>query len=169
MRYFSGFCLEGEAEIFENYLINNDFCVAGFSYGATQAFEFALTCKERIDTLQLFSPAFFQDKDAKFKKLQTLFFAKNKESYCQTFLENIAAPSSFSMQPYFKMGESKALETLLYYEWDIQKLQLLKAKNISIEVYLGEKDSIINASTCKDFFMPFASVYFFKNLGHILH
>ncbi len=169
MRYFSGFCLQNEEALFDEWLIKNDFCVAGFSYGAIQAFEFALTCKQRIDTLQLFSPAFFSDKDAKFKKLQTLFFAKDKEAYGETFLQNIASPSSFSMRPYFKLGEAQELETLLYYEWDANKLHALLAKNIKIEVYLGEKDLIINASTCKDFFTSFASVYFIKNVGHILH
>ncbi|WP_238593468.1 hypothetical protein [Sulfurospirillum diekertiae] len=79
MKFFSGFCLANEQELFSSYLNQSDFTVAGFSYGAIKAFEYTLTCKERIDTLQLFSPAFFEDKDAKFKKLQTLSFSKNSE------------------------------------------------------------------------------------------
>lgn len=71
MKFFSGFCLANEQELFAPYLIRSDFTVAGFSYGAIKALKYAITCNERIDTLQLFSPAFFQDKDAKFKKLQT--------------------------------------------------------------------------------------------------
>jgi predicted esterase len=77
MIYFSGFCFQNEQILFENFLLKNDFTVAGFSYGAIRAFEYALKNRHRIDTLQLFSPAFFQDKSESFKKLQLLAFQKN--------------------------------------------------------------------------------------------
>lgn len=165
MRYFNGFCFKGEEVLFEPYLIQSDFTVAGFSYGAIKAVEFTLTCKERIDTLQLFSPAFFQDRDAKFKKLQTLSFAKNPDAYCQAFLKNCA---SISLKPFFMQGTYQELETLLNYVWDTTKLSLLQAKGIKIEVYVGEKDAIIHALHVKDFFVPFATVYYFKGVGHCL-
>lgn len=168
MRYFSGFCLQNEEKIFQDFLNTNDFTVAGFSYGAIKAFEYTLTCQERIDTLQLFSPAFFQDKDAKFKKLQTLSFTKNSELYTQNFMQNIVFPSKFNMQPYLKQGSAEELHELLYYVWDEQKLQLIKERGIKIEIYLGEEDTIINALHVKDFFVPFASVYYIKQVGHIL-
>ncbi|MBV5279575.1 MAG: pimelyl-ACP methyl ester esterase BioV [Campylobacteraceae bacterium] len=168
MRYFSGFCLKGEEELFSAYLNQSDFCVAGFSLGAIQAFEYALTCKERIDTLQLFSPAFFQDKDAKFKKLQTLSFAKNSDLYTQNFMQSITYPSKFEMQNYLQKGTLEELGMLLHYEWNKEKLQMLREKNITIEVYLGERDVIINALHVKDFFVPFSTVYYFKHVGHIL-
>jgi hypothetical protein len=165
MRYFNGFCLSGEEVLFEPYLIRSDFTVAGFSYGAIKAFEYALTCKERIDTLQLFSPAFFQDRDAKFKKLQTLSFMKNKEAYCAHFLKN-CSPNDLS--PFFIQGTHEALETLLNYTWESTKLEHLCKRGTCIEVYLGENDAIIHALTCKDFFVPFATVYYFKHVGHCL-
>jgi len=168
MKYFNGFCLDKEQELFASYLNQSDFSVAGFSYGAIKALEYAFTCKERIDTLQLFSPAFFMDRNIKFKKIQTLYFAKNPTTYSVTFLDNIALPSHTDMMPYFKQGSSEELHELLYYVWDEQKLQSLKERGITIEVYLGECDAIINASTCKDFFVPFASVYYMKKIGHIL-
>jgi len=165
MRYFNGFCLKGEEVLFEPYFIKSDFTVAGFSYGAIHAFEYALTCKERIDTLQLFSPAFFEDRDVKFKKVQTLCFAKNPDAYCKTFLQNCAP---ISLEPFFLQGTLQELETLLYYTWDTSKLALLQSKGITIEVYVGEKDAIIHALHVKDFFVPFASVYYFKEVGHCL-
>ena len=168
MKYFSGFCLSGEEVLFKSYLNPSDFTVAGFSLGAISAFEYTLTCKERIDTLQLLSPAFFTDKDAKFKKLQTLAFAKNSDIYTQNFMQNIAYPSNFDMQKYLQKGSLEELEMLLHYEWDKEKLQILHERNITIEVYLGEQDTIINALHVKDFFVPFASVYYFKQVGHIL-
>lgn len=168
MRYFSGFCLHNESEIFQNYLKTSDFTVAGFSYGAIKAFEYTLTCKERIDTLQLFSPAFFQNKDAKFKKLQTLSFTKNCEAYTQNFTQNIIFPSSFDITPYVQKGTIEELNELLDYVWDETKLQQLKDKGIMLEVYLGEADSIIDALHVKDFFVPFGDVYYFKRVGHIL-
>jgi len=168
MKYFNGFCLDKEQELFTSYLNQSDFAVAGFSYGAIHAFEYTLTCKERIDTLQLFSPAFFQDRDATFKKLQTLSFSKNKMTYCETFLKNIALPSQTDMMPYFKQGSAEALYALLHYVWDTQKVKILQERGIKIEVYLGEGDTIINPLHVKDFFVPFASVYYIKHVGHIL-
>jgi len=165
MRYFNGFCLKGEEVLFEPYLIQSDFTVAGFSYGAIQAVEFALTCKERIDTLQLFSPAFFQDRDAKFKKLQTLSFAKNPDAYCHTFLQNCAP---INLETFFKQGSHQELEALLYYVWDATQLSFLKERGINIEVYLGEQDTIINALHVKDFFVKCATVYYVKRVGHVL-
>lgn len=168
MTYFNGFCLSGEEKIVKPYVVESDYTVAGFSYGAQKAFEFALTCKERIDTLQLFSPAFFNEKEESFKKLQIHSFAKDSDAYCEAFLKNCASPSNFDLKPFFKKGSKEELEALLHYEWDIQKLERIADKDILIEVYLGECDAIIDALTCKDFFLPYATVYYFKNVGHCL-
>ena len=75
-KYFSGFCFFEESELFEEYLIKNDFTFYGFSYGAIKAFEEALNSQKRVDTLQLFSPAFFQNYDDKFKRTQLMYFKK---------------------------------------------------------------------------------------------
>ncbi len=37
-KYFSGFCFFEESELFKDYIIQNDFTVSGFSYGAVKAF-----------------------------------------------------------------------------------------------------------------------------------
>lgn len=66
MRYYSGFCLQNEQELFNENIIKSDFCISGFSYGAIKAVEYALNADERIDKLQLFSPAFFNNKDDKY-------------------------------------------------------------------------------------------------------
>ncbi len=60
--YFSGFSLENEKEIFDDYIIENDFTISGFSYGAIKAFEEVLNGSKRVDLLQLFSPAFFSNR-----------------------------------------------------------------------------------------------------------
>jgi len=168
MKFFSGFCLANEQELFTPYLNQSDFTVAGFSYGAIKAFEYTFTCNERIDTLQLFSPAFFGDKDAKFKKLQTLSFSKNSDLYTQNFMQSCVYPSTFNIQPFFKKGNIEELNELLHYTWEEKRLHSLKERGINIEVYVGESDTIINSLHVKDFFVPFASVYYLKRVGHIL-
>ena len=168
MKFFSGFCLANEQELFTPYLNQSDFTVAGFSYGAIKAYEYAFTCKERIDTLQLFSPAFFEDKDAKFKKLQTLSFSKNSDLYTQNFMQNCAYPSTFDIQTFFKQGNLEELSELLHYTWNEAHLQALKERDVNIEVYVGEQDTIINSLHVKDFFVKFATVYYFKKVGHCL-
>ena len=85
MKYFSGFCLENESELFKKFTCSGDFCVVGFSYGAQNALEYTSTCKKRIDKLQLISPAFFMDKSEKFKKLQIIAFRRDSDLYCKNF------------------------------------------------------------------------------------
>lgn len=168
MHFFSGFCLQEEAELFESFTCKGEFCVVGFSYGAIKAFEYALHVKSRIDKIQLISPAFFQDKEEKFKKLQTLYFAKDPKKYSEDFLKNVAYPSKIQLEKYLHVEHLDSLRELLYYTWDEQKLEALKSKGIKIEVYLGEEDKIIDALRVKEFFQPYATVYFIKNVGHTL-
>ena len=166
--YFSGFCFSQERELFEEYLIENDFTLCGFSFGAIKAFEEALSTNQRVDKLQLFSPAFFQNYDDKFKKKQLMYFKKDANLYSQSFLENVIFPKQIDISEYFKLGTIEELEELLYYEWKEEKLQKILDKGIKIEVYLGGVDKIIDASKAKDFFKDFATVYYIKEKGHLL-
>ena len=168
MKFFSGFCFQDEDKLFEEYLERSDFCVAGFSYGAVKAFEYTSTCRDRIDRLQLFSPAFFQDKSEKFRRLQTMSFAKNRDKYIENFLNQVKYPSDIELKDYFKEGSLSELEELLGYVWSTDKLDELSQKGIDIEVYLGEKDKIINPNSALEFFKPYARVYYKKSVGHLL-
>ena len=167
-KYFSGFCFKNESELFDEYLVNNDFTISGFSYGAIKAFEEVLNSDERVDKLQLFSPAFFQNFDDKFKRTQLMYFKKDTNAYCQSFLENVIFPTNLDISKYFKLGTIEQLEELLYYEWSEEKLQRLLDKGTKIEVYLGGVDKIIDSSKAKEFFKNFATVYYIKEKGHLL-
>lgn len=166
--YYSGFCLKDEKELFSSYIIENDFTVQGFSYGCIAAFSKALLSDTRIDLLQLFSPAFFQSKNKKFHRLQLMYYKKDKQSYISNFLKNIASPSLYDCSSYVKEGKYEELETLLSYEWTKESLEKLLSKGTKIEVYLGEKDEIMQSKEALDFFKEYASVYYIKNAGHIL-
>ncbi len=168
MRYFSGFALQNEQELFEPYLIKNNFTYTGFSYGAIGGFEAVLNSKTRVDLLQLFSPANFMHKDKKFKKLQLLHYRRNPNLYIQSFLKNIANPSDVDMSQYLGTHDKSQLDELLNYEWSEEKLATLQKKGVQMEVYLGECDEIIDAQQNYDFFKEFATVYFIKKAGHIL-
>ena len=167
MLFFSGFCLKNEKELFKEQLKNSEYEVAGFSYGAIKAFEYASNAT-RIDTLTLLSPAFFQTKDKKFKRLQLLHYKKNPQQYIENFLKNTAYPSNTDMKKYYHDGEYEDLEKLLNYIWDEKKLQLLKEKGVDIKVHLGQLDKIIESKKAYEFFKPYATVYYYKNKGHIL-
>lgn len=166
--YFSGFCFHNESELFKEYLQLNDFSVAGFSYGAQKAFEFALASTQRIDTLQLFSPAFFQDKDEKYKRMQLMFFKKDATTYCENFLKNSAFPKTKELKAYFREGNYEELDALLNYVWDEKKLENLLQKGTKIEVFLGVEDKIIDSKKAYEFFKNYATVYYIKEVGHIL-
>ena len=167
-RYFSGFCFVDESELFGEYLESNDFTVSGFSYGAIKAFEEVLNSNQRVDKLQLFSPAFFQTFDDKFKRMQLMYFKKDADAYCKNFLQNVASPTNQDISKYFNLGTVQELEELLNYEWSEEKLQRLVDKGTIIEVYLGANDKIIDSLKAKEFFVNFATVYYIKEKGHLL-
>ncbi len=167
-KYFSGFCFKNESELFDEYIINNDFTISGFSYGAIKAFEEALSTTKRVDKLQLFSPAFFQNFDDKFKRTQLMYFKKDANAYCHNFLSNVIYPLQIDISKYFELGTAEQLEELLNYNWSEEKLQKLVDKGTKIEVYLGGVDKIIDSSKAKDFFKNFATVYYIKEKGHLL-
>ncbi len=167
-RFFSGFSLENEEELFNDYLIKNNYTIAGFSYGAQKAFEYALHTQNRVDKIQLFSPAFFQNSDKKYKRMQLMFFKKDPKSYCDNFLSNCTSPNNIDIAKYFKIGTYAELEDLLHYKWCEEKINKLIEKNIQIEIYLGVDDKIIDSQEAKNFFTKFSTVYFIKNVGHVL-
>ncbi len=169
MNFFSGFSLEGEESLFKEYINYSKFSVCGFSLGAVRAFEYVYESRKRVDTLQLFSPAFFQDKDEKFKRLQKIYYQKNQTNYEREFLKNISYPSNFKMQEYFKKDDISSLEKLLNFNWQIDKLRELQKRGIEIEVYLGSEDKIINTKVAYEFFKNISTIYFIKKVGHTLN
>lgn len=166
--FFSGFSLRNERELFADKIDNAPFSLSGFSYGAIKAYRYALTSGKRVDRLQLFSPAFFQDKDAKYKRLQLMFFQKDREAYTRAFLQNCAAPSSVELTPYCSEGSKEELQELLEYEWDPQGLQNLVKNGTTLEIHLGKRDKIIDTDKALEFFKPIATVYYYNDCGHIL-
>jgi len=168
MKYFNGFSLQNEEELFAQYLINSDYGVAGFSYGAQQAFEHVYNSKERIDRLILLSPAFFQTQKPSFIRTQLRYFEAGKEAYVKQFLANVTYPSSLDLSNYLKVGTKEELEALLSYTWDKKKIQELLDRGTSIEVFFGQDDKIIDAQKAFDFFAPLSTTYFMKSVGHVL-
>ena len=63
---------------------------------------------------------------------------------------------------------AKELHKLLHYQWDVEKISILRDLGIDIEVYLGSEDQIIDVNATKAFFLPFAEVITIKGAGHIL-
>jgi len=168
MKYFNGFSLQHEEGLFKDYLIENDTTVAGFSYGAQQAFEYAYASKERIDRLILLSPAFFQTQKASFVRTQLRYFEAGQEAYVKQFLENVAYPSQMDLEPYLHIGTKEELHALLTYVWEEEKIQTLLDRGITIEVFLGTLDKIIHCADALAFFSKQCTTYTIKNAGHSL-
>ncbi|MDX1808028.1 MAG: pimelyl-ACP methyl ester esterase BioV [Sulfurospirillaceae bacterium] len=168
MKYFSGFCFQNEQSLFQEWIQNNDFSIAGFSYGAIKALEYSLSYGYRIDKLQLFSPAFFQYKDKNFTKLQMFSFKQDQEKYVQEFFSNAIFPSKIDISKFIKADTYEALSEFLDYKWEAKKLESIRKRGIKIEVYLGAKDKIMDPDKVLDFFLPYSDVYFMKDVGHIL-
>ncbi len=168
MVYFNGFSLHNEEELFKEYVIESDLCVVGFSYGAQQAFEYVYYSKERIDRLILLSPAFFQSKKTSFIRTQLRYFEAGQEAYVKQFLSNVAYPADLDLSNYLKVGTKEELEALLTYVWDEKKIQKILDRGTVIEVFIGEKDKIIDSQAAFDFFAPLTTTYYIKDVGHLL-
>lgn len=168
MKFYSGFSLSNDKQLFEPYLKDSDYTIAGFSFGAIKAFEEAQSTEIRVDTLQLFSPAFFQDKSEKFKRMQNMYFAKDKEAYLQNFLSSCFLPADIDANIVIEDGSAQDLEVLLSFVWMPEELKALQDRGIEIEVYLGSEDKIIDAQAAKEFFLPYATTYMINHAGHTL-
>jgi esterase/lipase len=172
MIYFNGFALKDEEKFFTEELgeafIKSDFCVAGFSYGAQKAFEYTYNSTKRIDRLVLLSPAFFQNHKNSFIRTQLRYYKADKASYTEEFLKNVVFPSDINLYDNIDTNKYEELEELLSYVWDKEKFLELIARGITIEVYMGAKDKIVNAEKSHEFFSALTTVYLFKNRGHLL-
>jgi len=168
MKFYSGFSLSNDKQLFKEYLKESTFTVAGFSYGAIKAFEEVVSSNKRVDTLQLFSPAFFQDRPKKFRYTQKMYHSKDASSYLKNFFKLCFSPAKIDEKIKLEEGSETELVELLDYEWKKDKLQALKDRGVKIEVYLGSEDKIINADKVKAFFLPFATTYMVNRAGHTL-
>ena len=168
MRYFNGFSLCNEEEFFKEQLIESEYSVAGFSYGAQKAFEYVYNSTERVDRLVLISPAFFQNHKKSFIKTQLRYFKVDHEAYSKQFLQNVAYPSSIDLSSYVCEGTYEELESLLSYVWEKEKLFELLERGIIIEVFMGDRDKIVDVEKSYEFFSNLVPVYLFKEKGHLL-
>ena len=168
MRYFNGFSLCNEEEFFKEQLIESEYAVAGFSYGAQKAFEHVYNTSERVDRLVLISPAFFQNHKKSFIKTQLRYFKADQEAYTQQFLKNVAYPSSVDLSSYVCEGTYEELEALLSYVWEKEKVLELLERGVTIEVFMGDSDKIVNRKMSYEFFSDLVPVYLFKGRGHLL-
>jgi hypothetical protein len=169
-KFYSGFYLQNESELFSSYIDDGEFCFCAFSMGCCRLVDDILSYNKRVDKIQLFSPAFFCDKDNSFKESQLKIFSKNEKVYVNSFLKNCAYPNNILLDKYISKNTKDDLAYLLNYNWYEEKMLKLTQKytNIDIEIFLGESDKIISSSHALEFFKNFGSVYVLKEVGHIL-
>ena len=168
MKFYSGFSLSNDQQLFSSLLKKSAYTVAGFSYGSIKAFENVLHSSTRIDTLQLFSPAFFQDKNEKFKRMQMMYINKDKQAYLSTFLGSCFKPHKIDESVVLEEGTAQDLDVLLNYEWTREALKKVCDMGVNIEVYLGNEDQIIDVEKAKEFFLPYATTFLINGAGHSL-
>jgi esterase/lipase len=170
MKYFSGFSLLDESCLFEDIICKSDYSVVGFSYGAIKAIKYVedeISMGRRVDTLQLLSPAFFQTKDEKFKRLQTISFKKDKLKYMKNFIKLCFLPYSVKQLKQKDVNIDELTE-LLYYTYDKNSIRKILNIGVRIEVYLGSEDTIIDVESARKFFLDISSVTYIKGANHFL-
>lgn len=170
MKFYSGFSLKNEQSYLYEYINSSEYSVSGFSYGCIKALKYTqeqLKGGKRVDMLQLFSPAFFQNKDEKFKRLQLMSYKKSEQNYLKNFIGLCFAPYSEKKVEHTDTTADTLYE-LLNYKWDIKELIELKNMGVAIEVYLGGEDKIIDAKDAKEFFLQVATVTYINSANHFL-
>jgi len=170
MKFYSGFSLKNEEYLFSEFIKKSEYTICGFSYGAIKALKAtqeALAKSNRVDTLQLFSPAFFQSKDEKFKRLQLMSYKKNKEIYLKQFISSCFAPYENKIVEHTE-NTIDELQELLEYEWNPDDFKELIERGVTIEVYLGGKDRIIDVNAAKELFLEVSTVTYIKAANHFL-
>jgi hypothetical protein len=159
MKFFSGFCLKNEKNLFKDYLVECELCVAGFSKGAQEALKYVVNSSQRIELLQLFSPAFFKIND-KYVDYNLKAFKKDKRKYIKNFLEKAGLENNELID---YDCDFKNLEELFKFDWN-----LIKDAKCRIEIYIGSKDKIISVKEAYDFFKNYGMVYYIKDANHFL-
>jgi len=168
-KYFSGFSLQNEQEIFKSYIPAETLCVAGFSLGAIDALEYTLDSTERIDRLVLISPAFFNDKPKSFKRAQMRYFTTKPTEYMEQFYKNLYTHSNTIANHYKAKANKNDLDRLLGYRWQTDKIKTLLDRGVIVEVFIGDDDKIVDSKKSLEFFTSSgAIVYHIKQAGHIL-
>jgi len=168
MRFHSGFSLRNDEHFFADFLKKSDYALAGFSYGAIKAVLYAANAADRIDTLQLLSPAFFQTKKESFRRLQMAGYLKDPIAYTEKFIESCFAPCPVGEVELASDASDNQLRELLYFEWTDELMCRIKEKGIRIEVYLGLEDRVIDVAGAREFFLPYATVTSIKGTNHFL-
>lgn len=168
MKFFNGFSLTNGEKFFTDYTKIGDYTVAGFSYGAIKAVEYAHQSSHRIDTLQLFSPAFFQTHSEAFRRLQLKSYQKNPHTYTQTFLHNCFSPWDEQAVDVDNEASVDQLKELLWFMWDKILMEKIVKKGIQIEVFLGLEDRISDVQGARNFFLPYATVTSIREGNHFL-
>ncbi len=164
MNFYSGFSLKNDKLFFNKYLSDSDYTVSGFSYGAILAFKDVkskINRGERVDKLQLLSPAFFQTKSSKFKRLQTIAYTKSRDLYLKTFIKSCFLPYA-KKDIELSNSSIEELNELLNFEWNLDELLELESRGLKIEVYLGSEDKIIDIGEAREFFLNVSTVTYIK-------
>lgn len=170
MKFYSGFSLKNEEYLFFDYIKTSEYTICGFSYGSIKALEAtkkALRDGQRVDTLQLLSPVFFESKDEKFKRLQLISYKKSEELYMKQFISSCFAPWQKKIVEHVNTTLDE-LRELLEYKWSLDELKHILDSGVKIEVYLGGEDRIIDINAANKLFLQVATVTYIKDANHFL-
>ncbi|WP_121021197.1 pimelyl-ACP methyl ester esterase BioV [Helicobacter vulpis] len=174
--YFSGFGFSNEDWLFAWLLEKGTrYDVAGFSYGATRALEFAyhqVKQGRRVQNLMLIAPCMLAHKSQAFKNLQLKAYQQDPHAYMRAFFEKIGWSALLQQDPslarFTHLGSLQDLQILLNYAYAPEKLEFLCAKGVRLEVFIGLEDAIMDAQALRSFFKNYGCVWCFKGANHLL-
>lgn len=164
--FYSGFCLDGEEGLFDEYLPAFGDFVAGFSYGSIKAVRYALQ-NDSVKSLLLLSPAYYTHKDNEFIEAQLAAFEADPALYKLKLLKKSGLKEEEG-ERYGKEGAIEELKELLYFDWRTAGLDVLKERGVKIEVFIGGGDRVVEPLPSQKFFEKYAKVHWLENKNHVL-
>jgi alpha/beta superfamily hydrolase len=85
MRFYSGFALSEDQHFFDPYLKQSEYTVAGFSYGAIKAAQYAQRHMSVSILFSFFPPLFFKPKKSRFAAFRWGDISKTLNGIWKTF------------------------------------------------------------------------------------
>jgi len=163
--FWDGFCIKNGKQLLGKYRDLAPLRIGGFSYGAQQVWELLKKGGTgRIVKVQLFSPAYFDSLSDRWKKLNLERFKQDREGYLKEFYRRALIPPKYqNWECLHRQEMEEELKKLLTYRW--KKIDLT---GLDLEVYLGERDRIIDLEGAYQFFKKLGRVYLIKGVGHSL-
>ncbi|MEY4504366.1 MAG: hypothetical protein RL154_660, partial [Pseudomonadota bacterium] len=112
------------------------------------------------------SPAYFCNISSDVKYSEIVIFNSHQKLWFKQFYSKCGAIKSYCSSV---NATEENLKKLFYYNWSKDNFNILSQKGISIDIFFGSDDKILQIDDAIEFFKPFVrQIFLIKNASHTL-